>query len=342
MSCHCSKPAITFNDVLIIPKYSEIESRSSIDISSDFGLFKLDIPVFSANMKTITGPEMAGTMMGEGGMGILHRFNTVQRAVDDFKCNAIIKGYQTKVGVSIGVQEADKDRFDVLYSEGARIFCVDVAHGHHINVKKMLNWIKSKQLTDICIIAGNVATGPATYDLTDWGATVIKAGIGPGFACSTRKNCGVGVPQLTALRDCRNEIYIQHLPVKLISDGGIKYVGDIPKALKYADGVMMGKFFAGTTETPGPVFKNAKDEFYKVYQGSASGENKYSTGKTVDYIEGIATEVPFRGHVRYILKSIQDGIQSAFSYVGANNLKEFQENCEFVQISENGSNESKL
>ena len=344
----------TFNDVLINPNYSEVKSRKEVDLTSDFGLFKLSLPIFSANMKTITGPNMANVMNTHGGMGILHRFNTDEEAVSDYikaisqkspDFSGVISTPQNvNVGVSIGVQDYDKKRFVDLYTNGARVFCIDVAHGHHILVKNMIKWINDwfKTNKDITIIAGNIATSEAIYDLADWGADIGKVGIGPGSACQTRKNTGVGVPQLFALQNCYEEIKRQGLKIKLIADGGIKCVGDIAKALKYADGVMLGSFISGTTECNGDVFKNAQGQYYKVYMGSASGQNKIINGQESDFIEGTTSEIPFRGKVKYILKEIREGLQSAFSYVGAKNLHEYKNKCQFIRISHSSQEESKI
>jgi len=339
-------PAITFSDVLIIPKYSEIRSRKEVQTRQTFKCFNLELPVFSANMKTITGSKMAVAMSEFGGMGVLHRFCSTSQAVLDFLDSlALIQYNPVKncgVFVSVGVQSSDKERFERLYEAGARLFCIDVAHGDHIMVREMIGWIHSKGYKGTEIMAGNVATGDGAYNLAEWGADIIKVGIGPGHACTTRKNTGVGFPQLQALKNVREELDRQGKKVKIIADGGIESVGDICKALKYADAVMLGKFLSGTTETPGPVFQNPKGEFYKVYAGSASGENKNTNGQTIDFVEGIAMEVPFRGHVKYLMRAIKDGIQSACSYVGANNLEEFRTNCEFVTISGSSKEESKI
>jgi IMP dehydrogenase len=329
---------LTFSDVLISPQYSDIKSRKEVDLTSDFGAFNISLPICSANMKSITGVEMAKAMSLDGGLGILHRFNDIPTAVSEFK-ESLGLANNKNIGVSIGVQNSDKERFSALYENGARIFTIDVAHGHSILVKEMIQWIKSQNLKDVYIIAGNIATGEGAIALSDWGANAVKVGIGPGAACTTRKNTGVGVPQLFALKNVRDAIGSKF---PIIADGGITTVGCIAKALKYSNAVMLGSFISGTTETPGKVFRDERDQYYKVYSGSASGENKDGNGQPTDFIEGISTKVPFRGHVKYILKEIRDGLRSAFSYVGARTLEEFQENCYFIEISSGGKAESKL
>lgn len=338
----------TFNDVLIEPQYSEILSRSDVDLTTDMGKFELNLPIISANMKDITGPKMAFSMAEHGGLGILHRFvqekeYSCTEAVKEYEkavklMNAVDMPYHANIGVSIGVQKHDKLRFQMLYRKGARIFCVDVAHGHHILVKQMVKWLLSQTKKDICIIAGNIATPQAAKDLISWGADIVKVGIGPGDVCMTRRNTGVGVPQLYALKAIREA----NPDIKIIADGGIKSTGDIAKALKYANAVMVGSFIAGTSETPGHVYESPEGKFYKVYGGSASGERKVQNGQSHKHVEGIVKMVDFRGEVKYILRKIRENLQSAFSYSGANSLTEFQKKAVLREISGGAKQESKL
>jgi len=334
----------TFNDVLIEPQYSEVLSRSNVSLSCRLGNHLFRLPIISANMKTITGPNMASMMSDYGGLGILHRFSSIEDNVNMYhdavnQCNVPI---DAKIGVSIGVQDEDKERFEKLYEFGARIFCIDIAHGHCIHTKNMLKYVNGyipsnirKQCT---IIAGNIATPNAYYDLTEWGADAIKVGIGPGFACRTRNQTGVGYPQLSALDEIHEQSLSQIKTPSIIADGGIKCVGDIAKALKFSDMVMVGNLIAGTTETPGNVYKAPDGTYYKTYGGSASGENKGQN----KFVEGVTSTVPFKGKVKYILKEITEGLQSSCSYVGAHNLHEFKQKCEFVHISGGASQESKF
>jgi len=356
--------AYTYDDVLIQPGYSDVRSRSTdVDISTKLGAIKMRVPVITSNMKTITGPKMAANIAAYGGLGILHRFCTIEdnvsmyiESANEFYdiCNDIeMRKLFTlmpgdaiiNIGVSIGVKDEDKKRFDKLYAAGARIFCIDVAHGHHILVKEMLNWISSnsvKQTYDfrkgITIIAGNIATPEAYEDMAEWGADVVKVGIGSSPVCRTRYNTGVGIPQLYAL----DTIYTASLkcenPPAIIADGGIDHPGNVAKALKFSDAVMIGSMIAGSSETPGDVYRNEDGNFYKVYGGSASGENKGNNR----FVEGIIKTVEFRGHVKYIFREIEQGIESAFSYVGAHNHTEFQQKCKLVKISIGSQKESKI
>lgn len=335
--------AYTYSDVLIKPKLSHIVSRSKIDLSAKLHNIKLGLPVISSNMKSITGAKMAKTLSAHGALGILHRFNTVEQGVKEF--TDVFSSSGSQVGVSIGVKDQDKQRFEQLYLAGARIFCIDVAHGHHILVKNMLKWINDQMFlwdrsnrANLTIITGNIATPEAYSDLIQWGSDVIKVGIGPSPVCRTRYNTGVGIPQLYALETIHRQSLTEQNPVPIIADGGISHVGDIAKALRYADAVMLGSMLSGTSEAPGQVFRDPKGEFYKVYGGSASGENKEENR----FIEGVMSTVKFKGKVKYILKEIQEGLQSALSYVGVDNLQDYQNECEFVYLSTGSQAESKI
>jgi IMP dehydrogenase len=339
-----SNSKYTFNDVLFKPQYSEVTSRSLVNVSTDMGIFKLNIPIVSANMKDITGSKMAIAMAESGALGILHRFGSIETLVGNYTCaiNSLkdknIPTTPYSVGVSIGVKEEDKELFKALYDVGARNFTIDIAHGHCLMLKNMVKFIRNNSNEDLSLIGGNIATAEAAKDLLDWGVGILKVGIGPGGVCQTRTNTGVGVPQLSAIEEIRtafpNSI--------IISDGGIKTSGCICKAMKYANAVMVGSYISGTTETPGKVYKNMDGKYYKTYGGSASGENKIGNGAENSFVEGVVKTVDFRGHVKYILQEIKEALQSSFSYSGSFCLKEFQEKSVLIQISGGGKQESKI
>ena len=335
-----NKIAYTFSDVSIAPMESDIPSRKDIDVGSyNFGNTDLLLPVISSNMKTITESDMSIAMRENGGLGMLHRFNSIEEEVSEFKK---VKDAGFTTGVSIGINDSDRERFEKLYEAGARKFCIDIAHGHCKRMTDMIQWIRNKDLKGVYIIAGSVATFEGAHRLYDYGANCIRIGIGSGSICFTRKNTGVGVPQLFAL----SEIYhgfnnLGISDVKLLSDGGITSSGDICKAMRYADAVMVGSYICGTTETPGKVFKDEFGQYYKIYAGSASAENKDSYGAKVEFVEGVTKKVPFRGHVKYILREIKEALQGSFGLVGARNLEEFRKRCKFVLLSSCGKIESK-
>lgn len=326
----------TFSDVLIHPQYSDLDSRDLVDISSDLSPdLRLSLPVISANMQNVTEDKMCMAMDASGGMGILHRFMTEERNVELVKL--LLANGCKNFGVSLGVEKSDRRRFSKLRKAGAKVFCLDIAHAHSLKMEKQVEWIKAQigKEKGFTIIAGNVATWNGAAFLSGLGVDVVKVGIGGGSACTTRLNAGVGVPQLEAIEECLGAIKPS---TRLISDGGIKNFGDVAKALKYADAVMIGGMIAGTSESPGSVFRKPDGSYYKVYAGSASGENKNKQ----KYIEGTAKTVPFIGKVRFVLNGISDGVRSAFSYSGCSNLTQFQEKCILSIISSEAAKESFL
>lgn len=321
----------TFDDVLIEPQGSEIRSRRDVDLSSSpHPLINLRLPIISSNMDTITGPEMCVKMKQLGGMGILHRFNTIDENTKDFLEVKTKSGGSDYIGCSLGINEG-VDRLNALYEAGCRIFCIDVAHGHSKHVADFTKFCKVTH-PDICLIVGNVATWPGAKYLIDNGADILKVGIGGGSVCSTRIKTGCGVPQLTAIIDTTDE-------GPIIADGGCRSSGDIAKALAAgAQLVMLGGILAGTDETPGEVFQG-----YKIYRGNASREvvNEKLGGMTEwKTSEGISTEVLTKGPVADIIKDIEGGLRSALTYVGARNLAEFRANARFIKITNAGMVES--
>jgi len=324
-----------FAGYMLRPQLSDIKSRGAdCDPATNIGAFLLGLPVISANMLHITGPKMCLAMAEGGAMGILPRFKPVDDAVAEFRETETLfaekKPPNNHFGVSIGVKEGERARFDALYYAGARIFCIDVAHGHHTMVRDMLQWIRKNYATEPFVIAGNIATSEAASDLQEWGASALKVGIGSGAACQTRQNTGVGVSQAKALNEV---VSVAQVPV--ISDGGVREYGDVAKALACgADAVMVGLLFAGTIETPGRVYEDDRGNFYKVYGGSASGENKVAAGGSNSFVEGVMKVVPFRGHVKYILRGIREGLQSAMSYSGARNMKEYYTKAKLEKLEE--------
>lgn len=324
---------LTYDDVLLVPKYSEVETRSSVDLSVDLGKgIKLDIPIITANMADVTGPEMAAAVAKMGGLGLLHRFCTLEQQVEDFKQAAYYKGEKlvNNIGCSLGVKEEDKERLDVLYDAGCRIFCIDVAHGHNKNCGDMTLYV-AKKYSDVLLISGNVATPEGAKYLADCGADVCKGGVGPGSLCSTRVETGNGVPQLTALQLIAMDRKNRKMNYKIIADGGIKRAGDLTKALCFADTVMLGSLLAGTNEAPGQNIK-VDGVTYKQYRGSSTLKDKH--------IEGVQAMVPLKGPVEGVIDKLLQGLKSGCSYQGVSNLTDLKSNPTFVKISNSGLLES--
>lgn len=344
-------PHLTFDDILLLPKFSRISSRK--DVSLDNGFSRL--PIISANMDTITSVEMARTMKTAGGLACLHRFWSIEDNVAAL-VNSAIGGQSPWVAVGLGDHELKRAK--ALYDHGARMFVLDVAHAANINVVDMYMTLKDG-LPDIFLTVGNFATfesvnefwvqmnqGEKRYDLDG-----IKIGIGPGSACTTRIKTGVGVPQLSAIIDIASNM--KDRVGLVIADGGCRTPGDVAKALAAgAHMVMLGGMLAGTDETPGEMIVERQytghsheqaNKSYKKYRGSASKESYEVQGKTGSHLtdEGESFTVLAKGTVANVLQDIEGGLRSAFSYTGSANLEEFHKNAEFIQITNSGLMENK-
>lgn len=318
----------TFDDVLLIPKLSNIESRSNIDLSIDLGKgVKLFIPIVSANMKNVTGPEMARKIAELGGLAILHRFDNMDNCLNNYIVAMSDETYRYKIGASIGIHEHDKKLAEKLIKLGCKIIVVDVAHGHHENVRSMCQYIKNNY-PDVLLISGNVATPNGAEFLRNCGSDVIKIGVGPGSLCSTRIETGNGVPQLSALDNIYQTVGSN---TKIIADGGIKSGGDLTKCLCFSHAVMLGNMLAGTDEAPGDIIL-VDGKRFKQYAGSSTHKSKH--------VEGVIGLVPYRGSVTQVVTKLTDGLRSGMSYQGANNLSELRSDPEFVLISNAGLTES--
>lgn len=346
--------AFTFDDVLIVPKFSEIESRKDVDLASHSTYLPfLPFPVISANMDTITGPEMAKAMARAGGIGCLHRFCTIEENVKMFQESVLSCVYSVKAIVSIGLGKQELERAEALVNAGASTIVVDIANGAQMAVVNQVKSLRELFKTYVGIIVGNFASTSGVQDfLLRSGPIVdgIKVGIGPGSACTTRIKTGIGYPQLSAVLGISHAL--TGTGISVIADGGMKTPGDLAKALGAgADYCMIGGMLAGTDETPGEITKMytnkttvAAGEFfqeerrYKKYRGSASKESYEAQGKDAKHrtSEGESFYVPYKGPVADILQDIEGGIRSAFTYVGAKNLKEFHEKVEFVRITNAG------
>jgi IMP dehydrogenase len=334
------KKAYTFDDVLLVPKKTSLTSRDEVNLEVNLGKdIKLNSPIISANMKTVTGPKMAAELALLGGLGLLHRF-TEDRITDyndssfqfQKKLNETQLNIPFNVGMSIGIQESEKEFIDKVANEtDCKILCLDIAHAHSENCLRFVEWI-SNYYPSFLLIAGNVATGMGAVELAEAGADVVKVGIGSSAICSTRVQTGNGVPQLTAIMDAAHEIDKRKLNVKLISDGGLKTVGSICKALCFTDAVMLGTMLAGCEESPGKII-DVSGVKYKEYIGSSTYKQRY--------IEGVTSQVKYSGYLKDIVESIHDGVRSCCSYQGVRNLNDLKINPEFVEISNAGLIESK-
>lgn len=336
--------SFTFDDVLLVPGFNGIQSRRdvSLKMTDTTGKLRLDLPVMSANMDTITEHQMANFMGSKGGIGVLHRFMSVEDNVEMFrKC-------EHPTFVSVGATERELERASALSDAGADYFCVDVAHAHAEYVGKTLKRLRT-MLPNACIMAGNVATFSGAEYLALMGADIIKVGIGGGSVCTTRIKTGFGVPTLTSVMNC------SRVDRSIVADGGIRTPGDIVKALAFgADFVMVGGMLAGTRPTPGQVIDagrlsadpadgGVKFSQYKVYRGMASKEvaEDYHGGlaewKTA---EGVATKVNYRQDEDAIIADIIGGLRSGLTYAGAANIGEMQRTLNYILITPAARTES--
>ena len=327
--------AFTYDDVLIVPRKSDVRSRREPEIKAKLTkTLTLEKPFISANMDTITESAMAIAMHQQGGLGILHRFMSVEDQVKELQ--KMKDAGVSILAASIGVNQDFKERAESIVKAGAHVLVIDIAHGHSVSMLETLAWLKDKY-PDVQVIAGNVATPDATLDLIEAGADAIKVGIGPGSMCTTRVITGCGVPQLTAVALCAEIARSKGVPI--IADGGIKKSGDIMKAIAAgADTVMLGSILSGTLETPGPIRHGKKQ-----YRGMASKAAQVSwRGEVPEGMapEGEDTYVSIKGHVSDVINELAGGLRSGMSYVNATRLGEISQNAQFMEMSPLGLFES--
>ena len=323
------KESLTFDDVTLVPQYSSILPHETITKTELSKNLKLNIPLLSSAMDTVTESKMAIAIAKSGGLGIIHKnLNPKKQALEVKK----VKKNNMIVGAAVGTNEKDIDRVYKLLESKVDLIVVDTAHGH---TKKVLTIIKKiKKISKNSIVcAGNIATGKAAKFLADSGADIVKVGIGPGSICTTRLVTGIGVPQLSAILDVKEAL--KNYKTKIISDGGIKFSGDISKAIAAgADAVMIGSLFAGTEESPGKIFKH-KGKLYKNFRGmgsvgamSAGSADRYFQKKNKNiskYVaEGVEGIVQFKGPLNKIIYQLVGGLKSSMGYMGSKTIKDLQ------------------
>lgn len=463
-----AKEGLTFDDVLLVPRKSEILPRD-VDVSTRLGpSIKLNIPLLSAGMDTVTESALAIAIAREGGIGIIHKNMSVAQQAEEvdrvkrsesgvitnpfsltpehhvydaeelmgkYRISGVpivdekgklvgiltnrdlrfvhdygikIKDVMTKdnlvtapvgttlqqaevilqkhkieklplvdetntlkglitikdiekaiqfpnaakdsqgrllAGAAVGVSKDTFERADALVRAGIDLLVVDSAHGHHIDIVNMVRKLRA-EYPDLVIVAGNVATGEATRDLIEAGASVIKVGIGPGSICTTRVVAGIGVPQITAIYDCAT--VAREYDVPIIADGGVKYSGDITKAIAAgASAVMLGSLFAGTEESPGEseIFQGRR---YKSYRGMGSigamkegSKDRYFQEDESKLVpEGIEGRVPYKGPLKDTIHQLIGGLRSGMGYCGTRTIEELRNDTYFVRITGAGLRES--
>ena len=337
--------AVSFDDVLLVPQHSKIKSRSEITLDVDLeNIPGMKLPIFSSPMDTVTEASVADRLARSGGIGIVHRYNSpdaqaaiISDVVEKFEATST-QGYRT-IGAAVGVTGDYLTRAKKVFDAGARLICVDVAHGDHVLALDAVKSLRDTFGDRIHIMAGNVATMPGFDALAAAGANSIRVGIGGGSICSTRIQTGHGVPTLQSIIDCSRSEYAGD--VKLIADGGIKNSGDIVKALAAgADAVMLGSLLAGTVEAPGEVVhRNGKT--YKAYRGMASVEAQIDWRGHASSEEGVSTIIAPKGPLKNVLAALEKGIRSGLSYSGVWSITELQSRSRFVKITTAGMSESR-
>jgi IMP dehydrogenase len=352
---------LTFDDLLLLPNYSEVLPSSVITKTNFTQNLEINIPVISSAMDTVTESRMAIMMASLGGLGIIHKnlnpdqqLHQVQMVKEfqidkkKFSLATLDKKQRLMVGAAVGVSDKEFERAQKLIKAQIDVIVVDTAHGHSKGVIEMVKKLR-KSFKNLEIVAGNVATGEACLDLIKAGVNGIKVGIGPGSICTTRVVAGIGVPQMHAIFSCR-DVCSKH-KVPFISDGGIQFSGDIVKAIAGgANSVMIGSLFAGTDESPGELV-HYQGRSFKVYRGMGSvgamglgSKDRYAqsdvhdTSKLVP--EGIEGQVPYCGSVEQAVYQLIGGLRSGMGYLGAKTIHEMQKKAKFIKISQASLKES--
>ncbi len=357
-----AKKGLTFDDVLLIPAESHV-LPNEVDLSTQIAKnLKLKVPFISAGMDTVTESSMAIAMALQGGMGVIHKNMSIQAqagevanvksvALNSMMSHAAVDDQnRLLVAAAVGVTTDTFERAEALFKAGADAIVIDTAHGHSAGVLRKISEIRD-HFPNETLIAGNVATGEGTRALFEAGVDVVKVGIGPGSICTTRVVAGVGVPQITAIYDAASVAH--EFGKAIIADGGIKYSGDIVKALAAGgNAVMLGSMLSGTTEAPGEVYED-NGRKYKSYRGMGSvGAMAQSHGSSDRYFqggvneanklvpEGIEARVEYKGDVSDVIFQMVGGLRSGMGYVGAGDIQTLINQAQFVQITNAGLRES--
>lgn len=338
--------ALTFDDVLLLPNYTSVR-RDEIDLSSQLTkTLRLSLPLLSSPMDTVTTAPMAIALGNLGGLGIIHRNFSIEDQAGEVHS---AKEKTQRVGAAVGIGADLNDRVEALVTAGADVLVVDSAHGFSKRVIEATRFI-ADTYKHVGLISGSVATAAGAKALIDAGAQGLRIGMGPGSICTTRIISGMGVPQLTAIMETASVAKAFDIPV--IGDGGIRYPGDITKALAAgASTVMIGSLFAGTKEAPGEI-STLKGKKYKTYRGMGSVAamkegsaarygQEYRKGQEKRLIaEGVEGMVPYRGTVEEVVTQLSGGLLTGMYYVGAQNIGELQEHSRFIRITTASMTES--
>ena len=339
------KDSLTFDDVSLVPQHSSVLPSETKTFNKLCDKLNLQIPLMSSAMDTVTESRMAIAISKLGGIGVIHRNLSIEKQVMEVKK---VKKNNYLVGAAIGVSPEDFERAEELFKVKTDLIVIDTAHGHTQKVLNMIKKIK-KKLNNTTLCAGNIATGKAAKFLADSGVDIVKVGIGPGSICTTRLVAGIGVPQLSAVLEVKKAL--KNYKTKIISDGGIKFSGDLAKAIAAgADAIMIGSLFSGTIESPGKIIKH-KGKLYKNFRGmgsvgamAAGSADRYYQKKSKNvskYVpEGVEGLVKFKGAVEKIVYNLIGGLKSSMGYLGAKTIRDLQKKGEFIKITKAGFYES--
>lgn len=341
------KEALSFDDITLPVLYSQVRSRGHVDLSTFVckgdNKVKLNIPIVSTPMKSVTGSEMANKMAELGGTGVIHRFFKGGEGEKSITAQArevskACQGALGPIGAAIGVRKGWEQRTEKLIDAGAHYIMVDVAHGNHILQEELLKEYK-RLFPNIPIIAANVADYHGVCLVADLGAEGVRIGIGPGSLCTTRVRTGCGIPSATSIMDCRKAVIDHNYNIAILQDGGIRNSGDIVKSLALgADAVIIGSLFVGCPESAAPQVYDENQRAFKLYMGSASAENKGEQR----YVEGTKMDVPIKWSIVDEVTHLVQGVQSGFSYCGAFTIPELRSNVKgkIMKVTQGGFNES--
>lgn len=331
---------LTFDDVLIVPNYTEVK-REDVDVSSYLSKnIKLEIPLLSSPMDFVTASEMAIAIGKLGGLGVIHRNMVIE---DQVKEITTAKKEIEHVAAAVGVGRDLEERIEAINQAQADIVLIDSAHGFSKQILDAVKFIKEKY-RNLVIIAGNVATGAAAKAIIEAGAGVVRVGMGPGSICTTRIIAGVGIPQITAILETSQ--VARKYGAKIIADGGLRNSGDVVKAIAAgADMVMSGSLFAGCKEAPGKII-TIKGKKFKNYRGMGSVAamkegsaarygQEYRIGQEKKLIpEGVEGMVSYKGGVSDVVNQIIGGLRTGMYYTGVKTISELQEKTRFIRVTQ--------
>lgn len=338
-----------FDDILLVPKYSKVASRSHVDISSILGnpnnpeaWLNLELPIMTAPMEFINSNEMIEEIVSAGGVAFIQRYQSNDRRFTQYSSLSETAKQSRRVGFSVSLEESlNIDFINNILNLGVKLILIDIANGHADYAVNAIKYLRQFIPKDVHIMIGNISSYEAYKDLMDAGADSVRVGIGGGAACITRVVTGFGVPVLGSVIDVY-ENYKHDKVNGIISDGGIKTTGDIVKALAAgASAVMIGSMFAGHEECEG------KDENGFLFRGIASQSSQESDvygcipEENINHVEGDSGYIESKGKVKDTLNSILYNVKSGLSYCGSENLESFKKECTFISVSAASLQESK-